>query len=309
MAKVSIIGAGHVGATLASNLLSEELSEIVLLDIAEGLAKGKALDLLQSTAISKRSVDIIGTQSYDDLKDSDIVVITAGLPRKPGMSREDLLLKNGQIIKEVVSKIKKIVPETILILVTNPLDIMCQLALKVSDFPKERVFGMAGALDAGRLKAFISLELNCSVKDIETLVLGGHGDSMVPLKDYTTVSGIPINNLLPTEKIETLFERTRKGGGEIVSLLKTGSAYYAPAAGAFEMVTAVLRDEKRIIPSAVYLTGEYQLKDVYVGVPVKIGKLGIEEIIELKLDSEALSSLHKSAKIVSDNFKKLSEKI
>ncbi|MCK5451570.1 MAG: malate dehydrogenase [Candidatus Omnitrophica bacterium] len=303
--KVSVIGGGNVGATVAQYIAEMELADVVMVDIAEGLVKGKSLDLLEAGPV--RGFDSIasGSGDYAATADSDIIVITAGLARKPGMSREDLLLKNSEIIKDITAKVVKESPDSIIIMVTNPLDIMTHLALKVSGFNPKRVLGMAGVLDAARFRAFVARELGVSVKDTQALVLGGHGDSMVPLTRYCTVSGIPITELLPKEKIEAIVERTRKAGGEIVSYLKTGSAYYSPAASATEMVKAILKDTKRVMPCAVYLNGEYGLNDVYIGVPVILGAEGVEKILEVKLTEEEKTALQTSSADVKKNMEKL----
>ena len=269
--KISIIGAGFVGATAAHWAAEKELGDIVLVDILEGIPQGKALDLYEAAPIEGFDSRVIGTNSYEETKGSDVVVITSGVARKPGMSREDLLAINKKIIESVVGQVVEASPKAILIMVANPLDTMTYLAVKKSGLPKERVIGMAGILDTGRFKAFISMELGVSVEDIQSLLLGGHGDEMVPLPRYTTVSGIPLAQLLPKETIDRLVDRARKGGGEIVNLLKTGSAYYAPGAAAVQMVEAILKDKKRILPCCVYLDGEYGLKDICFGVPVKLG--------------------------------------
>ncbi len=300
--KISIIGGGFVGATLAQRVAERDLGDVVLLDIIEGVPQGKSLDMYESSSLEGFSSVVRGTNSYDDIKDSDLVVITAGIPRKPGMSREDLLLTNAKIIASVSREIADKAPDSIVLLVTNPLDIMTQLALKVTRFPANRVIGMAGALDSARMCAFIAMELDVSPVDIRAMVLGGHGDSMVPLARFTTVSGIPITELMTDEKIERINDRTRKGGAEIVKLLKAGSAYYAPSSGAVQMVESIIKDQKRIIPSSVFLSGQYGLSDVCVGVPVKLGREGVADIIELKLSDDELKSLRSSAKIVKNNF-------
>lgn len=303
--KVSIIGAGQVGSTTALMLAEKELAnEIVLIDIVESV-KGKALDIMCSSPVKPFSCSIDGSCDYEKIKDSDIVVITAGLPRMPGMTREDLLEKNKQIIKGVCENIVKYAPNAVLIVVTNPLDVMCYLVLKKTGFKKEKVIGMAGVLDSARLRSFIAYELNVSPKDVQGLVLGSHGDSMVPLPEYTTVSGIPITSLMDKEKINKLVERTRNCGAEIVSYLKTGSAYYSPGASIVEMVEAIVKDSKRILPAAVYLEGEYGYKDIFLGVPVKLGKNGVEEIIEIKLSGEAKKALDNSANITKNNIERL----
>lgn len=298
--KVTVIGAGNVGATVAQQVAQKELADVALVDIIEGVPQGKALDLLEAGPVERYNARLIGSNSYDVTNNSDIVVITAGLPRKPGMSRDDLLLKNASIVKEVVENVAKRSPNSILIMVTNPLDAMAHLALKVSGFPKHRVIGMAGVLDSARFCTFIAEALNVSVENVHAFVLGGHGDEMVPLPRYSTVAGIPITELFPADKLNALIERTRKGGGEIVALLKTGSAYYAPGSSATEMVNAILRDKKKILPCATYLEGQYGANGVFLGVPVKLGANGIEEIIEIKLQPEEREGLNKSIKAVQE---------
>ncbi len=296
--KVSIIGAGHVGEVTAQRIVEKELADVVLLDIIEGMPIGKGLDILESSPVMKFDTKIIGTNNYEDTANSDIVVITAGVPRKPGMSREELVGTNFGIVKKVTEEVVKYSPDCIIIMVTNPLDAMAYTAYKVSGFPKERVIGMAGILDTSRFRTFIAMELNVSVENIQAFVLGGHGDSMVPLARYSTVAGIPITELIPKERLDAIIERTRKGGGEIVSYLKTGSAYYAPAAAVMEMVEAILKDKNKIVPCAAYLEGEYGLSGIYFGVPVKLGFGGIKEIIEIKLTEEEKEALNKSAEAV-----------
>jgi malate dehydrogenase len=303
--KISIIGAGFVGATAAHWAAAKELGDIVLVDILEGVPQGKALDLFESAPIEGFDSNVIGTNTYEATKGSDIVIITSGIPRKPGMSREDLLDINRKIIESVVAEVTAKSPNAILIMVTNPLDTMTYLALKKSGLPRERVMGMAGVLDTARYRAFIAMELGVSVEDIQALLLGGHGDEMVPLPRYTTVSGIPLSQLLPKEKIDKLVDRARKGGGEIVNLLKTGSAFYAPSAGAIQMAEAILKDKKRILPCCVYLNGEYGLKDICFGVPVKLGEKGVESIIELDLTEEEKSLVAKSAESVKKSILEL----
>jgi malate dehydrogenase len=293
--KISIIGAGFVGATAAHWAAEKELGDIVLVDILEGIPQGKALDLFEASPVEGFDARIVGTNGYEETKNSDIVVITSGIPRKPGMSREDLLETNKKIIESVVGEVVAKSPNAMLIMVTNPLDAMTYLALKRSGLSKERVMGMAGILDTARYKSFIATELNVSVEDIQAILLGGHGDEMVPLPRYTTVSGIPLTQLLAKEKINRLVERTRKGGGEIVNLLKTGSAFYAPSASAVQMVEAILKDKKRILPCCAYLNGEYGLKDLCFGVPVKLGAKGVEAIIEVELTGEEKALVAKSA--------------
>jgi len=303
--KISIIGAGFVGATAAHWAAEKELGDVVLMDILEGIPQGKALDLFEASPIEGFDARVVGTKGYEETKDSDVVIVTSGVPRKPGMSREDLLDINKKIIESVVSQVAEKSPKAILIMVTNPLDTMTYLAYKKSGFPKERVIGMAGILDTARFRAFIALELGVSVEDIQTLLLGGHGDEMVPLPRYTTVSGIPLSQLLPKETIDRLVDRTRKGGGEIVNLLKTGSAFYAPSAGAVQMAEAILKDKKRILPCCVYLDGEYGLKDICFGVPIKLGTKGVESIIELQLTQEEKALLTKSAESVKKSIAEL----
>ncbi|MFQ6081965.1 MAG: malate dehydrogenase [Candidatus Aminicenantia bacterium] len=296
--KVSVIGAGHVGEVTAQRIVEKELADVVLLDIVEGMPIGKGLDILESGPVMKFDTKITGTNKYEDTANSDIVVITAGIPRKPGMSRDELVDTNFGIVKKVTEEVVKYSPECIIIVVTNPLDAMAYTAYKVSGFPRQRVIGMAGILDTARFRTFIAIELDVSVENIQAFVLGGHGDTMVPLTRYSTVAGIPITELIPTERLEAIIERTRKGGGEIVSYLKTGSAYYAPAAAVTEMVESILKDKKKILPCAAYLEGEYGISDIYFGVPVKLGSRGIEKIIEIKLTKEEQETLEKSAQAV-----------
>jgi malate dehydrogenase len=303
--KISIIGAGFVGATAAHWAAEKELGDVVLMDILEGIPQGKALDLFEASPIEGFDARVVGTKGYEETKDSDVVIVTSGVPRKPGMSREDLLEINKKIIESVVTQVVEKSPKAILIMVTNPLDSMTYLAYKKSGFPKERVMGMAGVLDTARFRAFIAMELGVSVEDIQTLLLGGHGDEMVPLPRYTTVSGIPLSQLLPKETIDRLVDRTRKGGGEIVNLLKTGSAFYAPSAGAVQMAEAILKDKKRILPCCVYLDGEYGLNDICFGVPIKLGIKGVESIIELQLTQEEKALVAKSAESVKKSIAEL----
>jgi malate dehydrogenase len=298
--KVSVVGSGNVGATAAHWIASKELADVVLIDILEGIPQGKALDLQQAMPIEKRDSHIIGTNNYGDTAGSDIVVITAGIPRKPGMSRDDLLNTNYNIMKSVVTEAIKYSPGCILIIVSNPLDAMAQTAYKLSGFPRNRVIGMAGVLDSARFRTFIADELNVSVENVTAFVLGGHGDTMVPLPRYSTVAGIPITELITPERLAALVQRTRDGGAEIVKYLKTGSAYYAPSAAATEMVEAILKDKKKILPCAAYLDGEYGIKGLYVGVPVKLGAKGIEQIIEIKLTADEQAALNKSAEAVKE---------
>jgi len=298
--KVSIIGAGNVGSTAAHWLMAKELADVVMIDVVEGVPQGKALDLLQALPIQRSDVHITGSNDYADTADSDIVIITAGLPRKPGMSRDDLLHTNYKIMTDVVKNVVAYSPESVLIVVSNPLDAMVQAAYKLSGFNRERVIGMAGILDSGRFKSFIAEELQVSVENMSCLVLGGHGDMMVPLVRYTTVASIPITELLSKEKIDAIIERTRNGGGEIVKHLKTGSAYYAPSAAAVEMAEAILKDKKKILPCAAYLQGEYGIEGFYIGVPCKLGSAGLEEIIQIKLTPEENAALKKSAEAVKE---------
>jgi malate dehydrogenase len=298
--KVTIVGSGNVGATAAHWIAAKELADVVLIDIIEGVPQGKGLDLLQAMPIEKRDARTVGTQDYAQTANSDIVVITAGVPRKPGMSRDDLLNINYNIMKDVVGKVVQYSPNCILIIVSNPLDAMAQTAYKLSKFPRERVIGMAGILDSARFRAFVAQELDVSVENVTAFVLGGHGDTMVPLPRYSTVAGIPITELIPKEKLDKIVQRTRDGGAEIVKYLKTGSAYYAPSAAVAEMVEAIFRDKKKILPCAAYLDGEYGVKGLYVGVPVKLGAKGIEQIIEIKLTAEEQAAFNKSAASVKE---------
>ena len=298
--KVTVVGAGNVGATTAQRLADAEIADVVMIDILEGIPQGKGLDMMEACPVSGSDVNIIGTNDYKDTAGSDIVVITAGLPRKAGMSRDDLLKKNYEIVKAVTEQAVKNSPDSILIVVSNPLDAMVQTVYKVSGFPKERVMGMAGVLDSSRMRTFIAMELNVSVDNIHAFVLGGHGDDMVPLPRYSTVAGIPLPDLLSEERIETIVDRTRKGGGEIVSYLKTGSAYYAPSASILEMVDAILKDKKKILPTAAYLEGEYGINGLFMGVPCKLGSKGVEEIIEIHLTSDERTALQKSAASVQE---------
>ena len=298
--KVTIVGSGNVGATAAHWIASKELADVVLIDIVEGVPQGKGLDLLEAMPIEKRDSHVIGTGNYADTANSDIVVITAGVPRKPGMSRDDLLNINHKIMSEVVGQAVKYSPNCILIIVSNPLDAMAQAAYKLSHFPRNRVIGMAGVLDSARFRTFIAEELKVSVENVTAFVLGGHGDTMVPLTRYSTVAGIPITELMDKATLDRLVQRTRDGGAEIVKYLKTGSAYYAPSAAVTEMVEAILKDKKKILPCAAYLEGEYGIHGLYVGVPVKLGSKGIEQIIEIKLTPEEKVELDRSANAVKE---------
>jgi malate dehydrogenase len=297
--KVTVVGGGFVGSTTAQRIHDLELADVVLTDILDGPPAGKALDMAESAPIIGTNVSAVGISTaagnYDATADSDIVIITAGFPRKPGMSRDDLLKANYDVIKGVVESVVKLSPDAILIVVTNPLDAMAQAAFKVSGFPKNRVLGMAGVLDSARMSAFVAAELKVSVENVHSFVLGGHGDDMVPLTRYSTVAGIPLPELLSKDKLDAIVNRTRKGGAEIVNLLKTGSAYYAPSAAAVEMAEAILKDKHKILPCAVYLEGEYGINGLFVGVPVKLGARGVEQIIEIKLTSEEKAALDKSS--------------
>jgi malate dehydrogenase len=296
--KVTVVGAGNVGATAAQRLAEKELCDVVLVDIVEGVPQGKSLDLTEAAPIEKHDAKVTGANGYEATANSDIVIITAGIPRKPGMSRDDLISTNAGIIKSVTQQIAKYSPNTILIIVSNPLDAMCHVALEASGFPKSRVIGMAGVLDSARFRAFIAMELNVSVENTHAFVLGGHGDTMVPLPRYSTVAGIPITELMPKDRIDALVNRTANGGAEIVGLLKTGSAYYAPASAAVEMAESILKDKKKVLPCAAYLQGAYGINDLFIGVPVKLGKGGIEQVIEITLTEDENAALMKSAAAV-----------
>jgi len=306
--KVTVVGAGNVGATVAQRLVEKELADVVLIDVIKGLAKGKALDLQEAAPIEKHDAKLMGAHSYEDSKGSDIVIVTAGVPRKPGMSRGDLLATNAEIVKTVIGQTAPLSPEAIVIIVSNPLDAMCHVAFETSGFPKNRVVGMAGVLDSARFRTFIAMELNVSVENTHAFVLGGHGMAMVPLPRYSTVAGIPITELMPQERIDALVERTRKGGAEIVGLLKTGSAFYAPASAVVEMAQAIIMDKKKILPCAAYLEGEYGIDKLFIGVPVKLGSRGVEEIIEVKLTEQEHGALYKSAEAVGELVDRLKTK-
>ena len=293
--KITIVGAGNVGATAAHWAAEKEIADIVLVDIIEGIPQGKALDLLETGPVEGFDTKVVGTNGYDETSNSDVVIITSGFPRQPGMSREDLLEKNKEIIQSVTTEVAKRSPDCNIIVVTNPLDTMVYMTKKVSGFPKNRVMGMAGILDTGRLRTFIAMELNVSVEDTQAFILGGHGDDMVPIPRYCTVAGVPITQLIPQERIDKIVERTRKAGGEIVALLKKGSAFYSPSASAIQMAEAIIKDKKRIVPCAAYLEGEYGLNDIYFGVPVKLGSGGVEEVIEVGLTDEEKAAVLKSA--------------
>jgi malate dehydrogenase len=298
--KVTVIGAGNVGATAAQRLAEKELCDVVLVDIIEGVPQGKALDLAQAAPIEKHDAHLTGANAYDATAGSNIVIITAGIPRKPGMSRDDLLATNAGIVKKVTQEVATRSPEAILIIVSNPLDAMCHVAFDASRFPKHRVIGMAGVLDSARFRAFIAMELKVSVENTHAFVLGGHGDTMVPLPRYSSVAGIPITELMSPERIEALVQRTRNGGAEIVGLLKTGSAFFAPASAAVEMAESILKDKKKVLPCAAYLQGEYGIRDLFIGVPVKLGAKGVEQVIEIKLSGEENAALQKSAAAVQE---------
>ena len=298
--KITVVGAGNVGATAAQRLAEKQLCDVVLVDIVEGVPQGKALDLTEAAAIEKHDAHLTGANGYDETAGSDIVIITAGIPRKPGMSRDDLISTNAGIVRNVTQEVASRSPEAVLIIVSNPLDAMCHVAYDTCGFPKQRVIGMAGVLDSARFRAFISMELNVSVENTHAFVLGGHGDTMVPLPRYSTVAGIPITELLSKDRIDALVDRTRNGGAEIVGLLKTGSAYYAPASAAVEMAESILKDKKKILPCAAYLQGEYGIQDLFIGVPVKLGAKGAEEIIEITLTDEERQALKKSADSVQE---------
>lgn len=293
--KITVVGAGNVGATAAQWAMSIELGDVVLVDVIEGIPQGKGLDMLEATPVLGSDCRITGANSYEDTADSDVVIITAGLARKPGMSRMDLLTKNAGIVRSVTEEIVKHSPDCVIIIVSNPLDVMCYVALQTSAFPRERVVGMAGILDTARYRSFIAEALNVSVEDISALVLGGHGDSMVPLTNYTSVGGVPLSDWMDQSKIDAIVDRTRKGGIEIVNHLKTGSAYYAPSAAAIQMAEAILKDKKRVLPCCAWLQGEYGLKDVYMGVPVVLGSGGVEKIVEMKLSDSEKEALNASA--------------
>jgi len=295
MSRITVIGAGAVGATAAQRIAEKELGDVVLTDIVEGLPQGKALDLMEAGPLFGYDSKVTGTNDYQDIEGSDVVVITAGIARKPGMSREDLLRTNAKIIGEVSLNIARYAPRSVVITVTNPLDIMTYHTMKTTNFEPERVFGMSGVLDSGRFAAFIAMELGCSVRDISAMVLGGHGDTMVPLPRFTTVQGVPITELMPESAIQRIVDRTVNGGAEIVNLLKTGSAFYAPSAAVTNMVEAVLKDTKRILPVCAYLKGEYGYENIYLGVPAKLGRRGVEDIIELEMTDEEKKALDGSA--------------
>lgn len=307
--KVTVVGAGNVGSTTAIRIVEKELADVVMIDVLEGIPQGKALDICEAAPIESHDCTITGcTSAYENVENSDLVIVTAGIARKPGMSRDDLLATNMGIMDSVCREIAAAAPEAILIVVSNPLDAMCHVAFDATGFPKHRVIGMAGVLDSARFQAFIAMEMKVSVENVHAFVLGGHGDTMVPLPRYSTVAGIPIPELMSRERIEKIVERTRQGGAEIVGLLKTGSAYYAPAAAVVQMVEAILKDKKKILPCAVYLEGEYGINNLFIGVPVKLGNRGVEEIIQIKLTDEEQKALNHSAAAVQglvDDMKRL----
>ncbi len=303
MKKITVVGAGNVGATCAQRLAEMELArEVVLVDVVDGIPQGKGLDQWESAPVEGFDAHVTGSTGYEAAEGSEIFVVTAGIARKPGMSRDDLLKTNAAIIRSVSAEIARVAPDTIMVMVSNPLDVMSYVAMETSGFPRERVIGMAGVLDTARFRSFIALELNVSVEDIQALVLGGHGDTMVPLVGYTTVSGIPLVQLMPKERVEALIERTRKGGAEIVGYLKTGSAYYAPSSAAVQMVEAIVKDKKRILPCAAYLRGEYGQDGIFLGVPCKLGERGLESIIEVELSDSERAELSKSADAVRETM-------
>ena len=303
--KVAVIGAGHVGATVAQEIAQRELADVILTDIIEGVPQGKALDLYETAPINGYDSVLTGTNDLKEIEGAAVVVMTAGFPRKPGMDRMDLLKKNMDIVGGVMEQVKEYAPDSMVLVVTNPLDVMTYLAFRKTGFGKKRVFGQAGVLDTARFCAFIAMEVGCSVKDVRTMVLGGHGDSMVPLPRHASVSGIPVTDLIPPERLEALIDRTRKGGGEIVKLLKTGSAYYAPGAASAAMVGSILRDERRILPTCCYLEGEYGLEGVFAGVPAILGAGGMEKVVELKLNDDEKAALQKSADAVKKGMEEI----
>jgi malate dehydrogenase len=298
--KLTVVGAGNVGATLAQRIADRELADVVLVDIVEGMPQGKGLDMMQATPVEGSDARVLGTNDYAATAGSEVVVITAGIARKPGMSRDDLLNTNYKIVRDCTENVVRHSPDCVLVVVSNPLDAMCQVAYKVSGFPKHRVLGMAGVLDAARMRTFIAMELGVSVENTSAFVLGGHGDTMVPLPRYSTVAGIPITELLPPERVEAIVKRTASGGAEIVGLLKTGSAYYAPSSSTAEMVDAILKDKHKVLPCCCYLEGEFGIRDLYVGVPAQLGRKGVEKIWEIQLTDAERSALHKSAAAVKE---------
>lgn len=305
--KVTIIGAGFVGSTCAHWIASKELADVVLVDIVEGVPQGKGLDLLEAGPIEGFDINIVGTNSYAETTNSDVVILTSGAPRKPGMSREDLLKINADITSSNIKQVAETSPDAHIIIVNNPMDTMAYLAFKVAGFPRNRVMGQGGVLDAGRYRTFIAQEAGVSVEDVQAMLMGGHGDEMVPLPSYTTISGIPVTQFIAPDRLQAIIERTKKGGGEIVALLKTGSAYYAPAAATVQMVEAIVKDKKRVLPASVYMDGEYGLNDLFFGVPVKLGANGVEEIIQLPLNDEEQAAVQKSADLVKSSLAALPE--
>lgn len=303
--KVSIIGSGFVGTMTAQRIAEKNLADVILVDIIEGIPQGKALDIAQSSPLEEFDAAIRGTNAFSDIVNSDIVVVTAGFPRTPGMTREELVMKNGTVIKSVTEKIKEYAPRCILIIVTNPLDVMTHLAWRISGFDRSKVVGMGGVLDTARYKYFLAQELNVSIKDIEALVLGSHGETMVPVDSYTTLKGIPISQFMTREKLSAIIERTKSGGAEIVKLLKSGSAWHAPSASITIMVEAILHDSKRVLPASACLNGEYGIRDIHIGVPVKLGSSGVEEIYEVDLSDDELTALRRSADIVKETYSQL----
>jgi malate dehydrogenase len=306
MDKITVVGAGNVGATAAQRIAEKELARrVVLIDIAEGIPQGKALDQTQSGPVEGFDSRVIGTTGYEEAAGSGIFIVTAGIARKPGMSRDDLLNTNAKIVREVCENIARVAPESIIIVVSNPLDVMCWVAMQASGFPRERVIGMAGVLDTARYRAFLAMEMDVSVEDIQAMVLGGHGDTMVPLVSYTSVSGIPVTQLISRDALDAIVDRTRKGGAEIVAHLKTGSAYYAPSAGAVQMAEAIVKDKKRILPCAAWLQGEYGMEGLFLGVPCKLGRGGLERVIEVELTAEEREALESSAEAVREPMRVL----
>jgi malate dehydrogenase len=306
MDKIAVVGGGNVGATAAQRLAEKELArEVVLIDIVEGIPQGKALDQWQSGPVEGFDTRVVGTNGYEEAAGAGIVIVTAGIARKPGMSRDDLLQTNARIVREVSENIARVAPDSIIIMVSNPLDVMAYVALKATGFPRERVIGMAGVLDTARYRTFLAMELDVSVEDIQAMVLGGHGDTMVPLISYTTVSGIPVTQLMARETLDRIVDRARTGGAEIVGYLKTGSAYYAPSAAAVQMAEAIVKDKKRVLPCAAYLQGEYGLEGLFLGVPCKIGRNGLEQIIEVQLSAEERAALERSAEAVREPMRVL----
>jgi malate dehydrogenase len=303
--KVTVVGAGNVGATAAQRIVEKSIADVVLVDVIDGVPQGKGLDMYQSGAVEGFDMKIVGSNGYEETAGSDLAIITAGLARKPGMSRDDLLRKNEEIVVDCMSKLSRFSRDLTVIVVTNPLDAMCEVARRVGKIPRNRIIGMAGILDSARMRAFISMEMNVSMQNIHATVLGGHGDTMVPLPRYSTVAGVPITELLPPDRVEAICKRTANGGAEIVNFLKTGSAYYAPSAAAVEMVDAIFNDRRKILPCAAYLEGEYGIRGLFVGVPVVLGKNGLEKVIELKLTPEEAAALRKSADSVKELVGKL----